>query len=228
MDVHAIGTTVNLVPACGERGRAGAPCISRRTYDEVRAASVTATAAEVDRAKGLEELGEQRVWTSREASLRIMCYVLERLDDHREDTRRAALNFDRAESGGNISQKAVIIRWRLAEGIGPFLSDGEPRQWRLWSTVCSRQTTPAPADQAGQGVVRQLSPSSVLAVVRWSPAPPVQGQTFIFDRRDPKEPTRDPRIFGADRLTNCPAVRAQSTVSFQVADRMRPHPQPFG
>ena len=63
MDYTAIGTTVNLGARLEGSAEPGFPCISRRTYDEVRGRFLYRT----DRPrsillKGLEELGEQPVW----------------------------------------------------------------------------------------------------------------------------------------------------------------------
>ena len=63
MDYTAIGTTVNLGARLESSALPGFPCISRRTYDEVRGRfRYRDGCPRLVTLKGLEELGEQKVW----------------------------------------------------------------------------------------------------------------------------------------------------------------------
>jgi class 3 adenylate cyclase len=63
MDYTAIGTTVNLGARLESAAEPGFPCISRRTYDEVRGRfRYREGCPRLVVAKGLEDLGEQQVW----------------------------------------------------------------------------------------------------------------------------------------------------------------------
>jgi adenylate cyclase len=63
MDYSAIGTTVNLGARLEGEAAPGFPCISRRTYDEVRGRfQYRVGSPRLIVPKGLEELGEQQVW----------------------------------------------------------------------------------------------------------------------------------------------------------------------
>jgi class 3 adenylate cyclase len=63
MSFTAIGTSVNLGARLEAEAKPGSPCISRKTYEEVRGRFRYAEKCpRVLRPKGLEELGEQQVW----------------------------------------------------------------------------------------------------------------------------------------------------------------------
>ena len=63
MDYTAIGTTVNLGARLEGLAEPGFPCISRRTYDEVRGRfRYRECSPRLIVPKGLEDLGEQPVW----------------------------------------------------------------------------------------------------------------------------------------------------------------------
>jgi class 3 adenylate cyclase len=63
MSFTAIGTTVNLGARLEAEATPGSPCISRKTYEEVRGRFRYAEGCpRLVRPKGLEELGEQQVW----------------------------------------------------------------------------------------------------------------------------------------------------------------------
>jgi class 3 adenylate cyclase/Tfp pilus assembly protein PilF len=63
MDFTAIGTTINLGARLETVAEPGVPCISRRTYDEVRERfRYRAGSPRMIVPRGLEQLGEQAVW----------------------------------------------------------------------------------------------------------------------------------------------------------------------
>ena len=63
MDYTALGTTVNLAARVESEAEPGLPCISQRTFDEVRGRfRFREGSPRSILPKGLEELGHQQVW----------------------------------------------------------------------------------------------------------------------------------------------------------------------
>ena len=71
MDYTAIGTTVNLAARLESEAEPGFPCISQRTFDEVRGRFLYREGSpRLVVPKGLEELGPQQVW---DVSAKVVC-----------------------------------------------------------------------------------------------------------------------------------------------------------